>query len=252
MHEEKPEERSLKTKNWLKSALNGSQTRGPRAHCGSVGYGCLPGFAPALPLSGSAVWVGWTELPRPRCLRSGGSDGSNICLQCRIVCVKRSDRARPEAGAREAAAGAGLSFSRRPGGSVRGGLGETLHRGSGSRLLWCGGLARAREGQRERRVDLRAGSVRGGLGETRHRGSGSRLLWWRPGPGPGGAEGAESGSQSRLRGGWAVRGCPPPLRLPCPPCRLLSFLEWHWPPGSWPAFHVQRTIRAFMESPSGS
>lgn len=211
MHEEKPEERSLKTKNWLKSALNGSQTRGPRAHCGSVGYGCLPGFAPALPLSGSAVWVGWTELPRPRCLRSGGSDGSNICLQCRIICVKRSDRARPEAGAREAAAGAGLNFSRRPGGSVRGGLGETLHRGSGS-----------------------------------------RLLWWRPGPGPGGAEGAESGSQSRLRGGWAVRGCPPPLRLPCPPCRLLSFLEWHWPPGSWPAFHVQRTIRAFMESPSGS
>lgn len=84
----------------------------------------MPGFAPALPLSGSAVWVGWTELPRPRCLRSGGSDGSNICLQCRIVCVKCSDRVRPEAGAREVAAGAGLSFSHHPGGSVQGGLRE--------------------------------------------------------------------------------------------------------------------------------
>ena len=76
------------------------------AQCGSVGDGCLsirlPGVVLALSLSGSEIWGGLTELPRPRCLRSGGSDGSKVCLWCgfsRIVRVKCSDRARPEAGA---------------------------------------------------------------------------------------------------------------------------------------------------------
>ena len=114
MHEEKSEEGSVKTKDWLKSAPNGSQTGGPVAQCGSVGDGCLsirlPGFVLALSLSGSEIWGGLTELPRPRCLRSGGSDGSKVCLWCgfsRIVRVKCSDRARPAAGAQGVTTGPG-------------------------------------------------------------------------------------------------------------------------------------------------
>lgn len=78
----------------------------------------MPGFAAALPLSGSEVWGGWTELSRPRCLRSGGSDGLKVCLQYWVVCVKCSDRALPEAGTRGVTAGAGLSLSHHPGGIV--------------------------------------------------------------------------------------------------------------------------------------